>query len=113
MADQQSTERRTSAVATAGGAHPGVLLPYAYPGTRLGDPALDDRRALDPGPSSSPKTVKDVSRQTVKHVLGLDIPLGYVGVFPAAKRHQVRAPLLGANPGEKPGYTELCSMSGM
>src|SRR5271165_205418 len=79
MADQQSTERRTSAVATAGGAHPGVLLPYAYPGTRLGDPALDDRRALDPGPSSSPKTVKDVSRQTVKHVLGLDIRLAIVG----------------------------------
>src|SRR5271157_3870050 len=79
MADQQSTERRTSAVATAGGAHPGVLLPYAYPGTRLGDPALDDRRALDPGPSSSPKTVKDVSRQTVKHVLGLDTLFTNVG----------------------------------
>src|SRR5271157_4475136 len=79
MADQQSTERRTSAVATAGGAHPGVLLPYAYPGTRLGDPALDDRRALDPGPSSSPKTVKDVSRQTVKHVLGLDKQKANVG----------------------------------
>ena len=82
VADQSSSERRTGAVAPARGAHTGALLPDALPGARLRNPALDDRRALDSGPSSTPKTLKDVSRQTGKHVLRLDRRDAIVGHQP-------------------------------
>src|SRR6266849_2689040 len=50
----------------------GVLLNEPDPGTRPGTSALDDRRALDTGHGLTYTTVKDVSRQSVRDVLGLD-----------------------------------------
>src|SRR5271166_6274305 len=82
MADQQSTERRTSAVATAGGAHPGVLLPYAYPGTRLGDPALDARRSSSAGSRTKflTKNCKGCVETNCKACVGTGHSFGICGV---------------------------------
>jgi hypothetical protein len=52
---------------------PRVLLRYAHPGTRLPEPAITPRQSLAHGRCSLTETVKDVSGQTVKDVLGLDI----------------------------------------
>src|SRR5215468_6542268 len=50
----------------------GVLLHHHDPGTRSGNPTLDDRRALDAQRCFTTQTVKDVPRQNGNDVVGLD-----------------------------------------
>src|SRR5262249_51835385 len=57
----------------------GVLLHHHDPGTRSGNPTLDDRRALDAQRCFTTQTVKNVPRQNGNDVGGLDKRRARVG----------------------------------
>src|SRR2546423_14472906 len=59
-----------------GAAGPGLLLHDPGAGTRPGEPALDDRRALVARRIFPIPTVKDVPGHFVNHVVGLDTKPG-------------------------------------